>query len=223
MGSEKLTKSLGACAGGPEGQSASIGTQFRMARERLQLSPLDIARRLRLKQEVVHAIEADDFHGHLPAPVFVKGYLRSYAKLVELPEDEIIQAYNAVQAAHIQKTAPVAVVLPDKKTKEPRKKRDWFRPINLTHRSVRWVSYGIASTLLVLVGVGWYSSSYKVTGGGMSASLERNKEDLAVAEQKKPWPFSTPIDGVWKEKPKTGAFNTPQERLSSSQMPRGAF
>lgn len=53
-----------------------------------------VASQLRLPESTLTHLEADEFAA-LPDEVYVKGYLRNYARLLRLPADEIVQAYLA--------------------------------------------------------------------------------------------------------------------------------
>ena len=70
------------------------GDRLRSARERRGLSVRDAAASLRLDPAVITALEADDYAA-LPAPIFVKGYLNAYTRLLGLPADECIAEYTA--------------------------------------------------------------------------------------------------------------------------------
>lgn len=72
------------------------GAQLRAAREAEGLSFDDVVHALRLESSIVAAIERDDLDG-LSAPVFVKGYLRSYARLVDLPEQAVVDAWQPAE------------------------------------------------------------------------------------------------------------------------------
>lgn len=67
----------------------SIGQTLREARESQGLSVEEVATRLRLMQRQVDAIESDDF-ASLGQPVFARGFVRNYAKLLELPHDALL-------------------------------------------------------------------------------------------------------------------------------------
>ncbi|WP_198321539.1 MULTISPECIES: RodZ domain-containing protein [Methylococcus] len=71
------------------------GYRLRAAREARKLGLDKVARELHLSVGTVGALERDDYSG-LPPPTFVRGYLRSYARLLDLPEQEIVDAYNRV-------------------------------------------------------------------------------------------------------------------------------
>ena len=73
---------------------ASIGRRLAAARKERELDVRVVASELHLDTSTIEALEADDMAA-LPAAIFVKGYLRSYARLVGLPEDEIVNAFSA--------------------------------------------------------------------------------------------------------------------------------
>ncbi len=72
--------------------AASIGARLKAARKARVLETGTVARELHLDVAIIEALENDN-RDALPAPIFVKGYLRSYARLVGLPEDELVSAY----------------------------------------------------------------------------------------------------------------------------------
>lgn len=64
-----------------------------------------VAGQLHVKPRIVEALEADDF-AQLPSPVFYRGYLRNYAKLVGEPEEEILREYRRATGGQSQSTTP---------------------------------------------------------------------------------------------------------------------
>lgn len=60
-----------------------VGSQLASARQAKGMSQAEVAKRLRISVHQVAAIDAEDIH-HLPPPVFLRGFLRSYAHLVDL-------------------------------------------------------------------------------------------------------------------------------------------
>jgi cytoskeleton protein RodZ len=53
----------------------------------------DVASRLRLDTDTIEYLE-DEHYERLPAPAFVRGYLRNYASLLRIAADPLIQAFN---------------------------------------------------------------------------------------------------------------------------------
>lgn len=75
--------------GGAAAAPAGPGQRLRDAREAAGLSREEVSTRLRLRLELIRALEDDDY-AHLPPAAFVSGYLRSYARLLDLPADELL-------------------------------------------------------------------------------------------------------------------------------------
>lgn len=71
----------------------SPGVLIRQARERKRLSIEDLALQTKLSRATVDALERDDF-GALLEPVYVRGYYRKCAKILDLSEEVLISAYN---------------------------------------------------------------------------------------------------------------------------------
>lgn len=65
------------------------GRQLSRAREAQQLSITDVADILRFSERQIATLEADDY-GALPGATFVRGFIRSYAKLVRLDAAQLL-------------------------------------------------------------------------------------------------------------------------------------
>lgn len=88
----------------------SPGLQLRQAREAAGLSLADASRQLRLKERVLEAIERDDLAA-LGAPVFARGFVLSYARLLKQPEalvDRIFPREEVVVAVPLQSHSTVS-------------------------------------------------------------------------------------------------------------------
>ena len=68
------------------------GERLQAARIKMGLSLRDVATRMHLSANIVEAIEDNNFE-EITAPIFVKGYLRAYARIVSLDEDDMIDQY----------------------------------------------------------------------------------------------------------------------------------
>ncbi|MDR6990807.1 RodZ domain-containing protein [Luteimonas sp. 3794] len=65
--------------------SPGVGEHLRATRMEAGLTVADVASRLRMQLRVVEALEAENW-AKLGAPVFIRGQLRSYLRLLKLPE-----------------------------------------------------------------------------------------------------------------------------------------
>lgn len=77
--------------GNAEAQPISVGTILREARERLGLSVEDVVHRIKFAPRQIAALEADDF-AQLPEIAFVRGFVRSYARLLQLDPAPLLAA-----------------------------------------------------------------------------------------------------------------------------------
>jgi cytoskeleton protein RodZ len=73
----------------------------------MEVSVREVADALNLPNRVIECLEADDYD-RLPPTVFTRGYLRSYARLLELPADEMLALYPEVEPD--TETVPIAEV-----------------------------------------------------------------------------------------------------------------
>ncbi len=78
----------------PEPQQPSPGQLIREARERARMSLDDMSAHTKLARSTLEALERDD-HRALLEPVYVRGYYRKCAKVLEIDEDRLIAPYNA--------------------------------------------------------------------------------------------------------------------------------
>lgn len=67
------------------------GKRLKSEREARNLSREEVARQLHQDVSIIKALEEDNY-AWLPGQTYVLGYLRSYARLLKLPEDEIVAA-----------------------------------------------------------------------------------------------------------------------------------
>ncbi len=79
----------------------SFGRYLKSARFEKGISLDEIAAELRVPEKTLVLLE-EEIHGDLPDPVFVKGFVRSYAQLVDINVDEAIQRYLASRHRYLQ-------------------------------------------------------------------------------------------------------------------------
>ncbi len=120
----------------------SVGKTLREARLSQGMSIADVASSIKFAPRQVEALEADDF-SHLPELAFVRGFVRSYARLLHLDETSLL---NELPAAH-QKLASFREDLAD----VPMSAAQSTRRIN-----VAWLSGALGLALILGIGV-WLS------------------------------------------------------------------
>lgn len=120
------------------------GAHLRAARERQGLSVEDIARKLCLTSNVVQQIEDNNYKAAL-AVTFIRGYLRSYAKLVDVDPEILITEFNALG---LQDTPPSMST-----------QRIYHRETSIINKATSWIStiVGIGVLLVLVV---WIHSKF---------------------------------------------------------------
>jgi cytoskeleton protein RodZ len=118
---------------------ATAGALLFAAREALGLSIDTVAQQLKLAPRQVRALEEGDY-AHLPGRTFVRGFIRSYARLVRLDPDQVLGALTAgtaerpLEAPALQQTAPTMGELP-----------------TAEHSKAGWMRWAIPLTLAAVV------------------------------------------------------------------------
>jgi cytoskeletal protein RodZ len=117
-------------------KSSGFGEQLRLAREAAGISTADAATSLHLDASVIEALEAEDVDA-IGAPVFVKGHLRGYARLLGLSVEDLTAAYRQL---------------------DPHS--DEWHAVNARTEAIRWANmpqWGLVFLVLIaVVLVAWY-------------------------------------------------------------------
>jgi len=145
------------------GQVAGPGERLRLQRESRNLTVAQAAQELRLSSRIVLALEGDQFEV-LEAPIYVRGHLKNYARLLELPEVEIVRAYDQT--------------LPDEVVFEP-KTRGKEGPV-LNNGTPRWifpVAWLVVLLMLVMGGLWWYAGPHREPVASLESESDREAPD----------------------------------------------
>lgn len=150
-------------------QSPSVGQLLREARERAGMSVEEVVGKIKLASRQIEALEADDFES-LPETAFVRGFVRSYAKLLEIDAQPLLDALPGAKAVQV-KEDPLHVEAPFPTAKTMRR-----QSVNLL----------IAAFLVVLAIAGfalWQSSTPEPVAQVQSA---QDAADEALVEMSLP-------------------------------------
>lgn len=77
--------------------SYSFGQRLSSARRALNLTQEQVAAELRLKVDLIKALEEEDY-SRLPTHMYIAGYLRNYTRLLKIPAEPLLSALNKVNA-----------------------------------------------------------------------------------------------------------------------------
>lgn len=131
-------------------KQSGLGEQLKAAREAMNFSEKEAASRLHLNSRLIALMEAEDFENG-PPPTFMRGYLRSYARLVNLNEREVNAAIAHLDSHLVQE--PATITPPPINT----------RPLQSSRRYVRPMTYGVVLALAGLVTIWWNGHSHEST------------------------------------------------------------
>ncbi len=98
----------------------------------------EAARRLKLNRAILERLERDDY-SDLPAALYIRGYLAAYARLLEIPEQEVLEDFRRTQGESVSPALTAA--------------RSLGPQARSTDRGMRWFSYFLA---MAVVGIAIY-------------------------------------------------------------------
>ena len=89
----------------------TVGQYLRELREQRKMSVEEVSRATRVPMASVERIETDRFD-ELPGEVFVRGFLKSYARALGVPADEVLARYTA--SRRVAWVTPLPISAPSK-------------------------------------------------------------------------------------------------------------
>lgn len=122
-------------------EKVTPGSQLTQAREKKGYSQDYVAGKLHLRVKVIQQLESDDYQ-QMPEPVFVKGYLRAYAKLLGLSPDLVLTAFNELYVNNEGKRERT-LLWQSKRTS------------HTSERFLRWTTALLILSLIVAIGFWW--------------------------------------------------------------------
>lgn len=196
----------------------SLGQILRAEREKRGWTIPDVAARTRIQAQYFEAIEGDDT-GSLPGGFFYRSFVRQYARLLELPEEE----YEGVLERHLldeqMSIASQPTSLPERPLNVPR------MPTGVTdagEETRRWLLRlgGLAVVILVCSLIYSLSMNWKTWFGGlMPASSPEPPVAQAPPPQRKAEPAPEPVapktEEPKMEEPKPEAAKLPAEAATT--------
>lgn len=151
------------------------GAELALIRSQKGYTTEYVAGKLHLRIHLIELLEADEYD-KMPEPVFIKGYLRAYAKLLEVSPEPLIEQFNLYHGA--ERRLERALWQSKKRSYKTHK----------AENTVRWVTISIALLVLIAV-VAWWSKTKD------EAPLSTEVAELQV-KKKAPESAAQPSDGL---------------------------
>ncbi len=127
-------------------QTKTVGELLKMEREKRRISRTQLAQEIRVKEGFIHALEENRFED-LPAAVFVKGYIKAYARILNFDPEPML----ALLRRDFKESAK-GQLIPHEFLKPVLKSGSWS--------SVRFTLLGGVGVFLILftyIAIRWYS------------------------------------------------------------------
>ena len=122
-------------------QDSGPGGKLQAARLQLGMSIGDVAERMHLSNTILEALEDNNFD-EITAPIFVKGYLRAYARILSIDEEAIISEYIQVYS---DEDPPITTT------------SNTASEISASDTRVKWMTYLVILVLIALIATWWWS------------------------------------------------------------------
>lgn len=118
------------------------GDLLQAARIELGITVEEIARQMNLNASILKSIEEDEYK-EMQSPIFIRGYLRTYARLVSLDENEIIGMFGAFYQIDEPSLAAIGNTAPE---------------ISSSDFRVKWMTYIVIAGTIALIAVWWINN-----------------------------------------------------------------
>ncbi len=157
------------------------GIQLSSIRQQKGYSIEYVASKLHLRARIIELIENGEFN-LLPEPVFVKGYLRAYSKLLGVSPDPFLAVFNT---QYIFEKKPERALWQSK------------RESHKAEHIIRWFTVVFALGVMVAVGVWWQKNRdsqpvYSARKTATDLSLNQSTTELKLTDLSKMQSLLTP-------------------------------
>ncbi|MES9858763.1 MAG: RodZ domain-containing protein [Sedimenticola sp.] len=162
-------------------ETAGPGSRLKVAREAQGLDLGRVAAQLHLGEDILSALEADDY-SKLPGAVFIQGYMRNYARMMGMPVEPLLDAFQ--RANHFEK--PQTILNISKVRHE----------VHSNHAVVRSITWAIILGLLALLAVWWQGYLQWPTTGESDATSPVDEQPAALTEESEHDPEMPVLMGI---------------------------
>jgi cytoskeleton protein RodZ len=165
----------------------ALGQRFRAAREARGLALSDVAEKIRIRTVYLAAIEEDNWSA-IGAPVYTRGFLRTYARFLGLDPEEAVAAFNLTQPA-----PPVSASSPGRDSEED------AAPAGPRSSLLIWVAAMVAVFLIAFVvynELTMHRGETTVAAGSATEAPSVSPSPLASAAPEAPKPAPESLAGT---------------------------
>jgi cytoskeletal protein RodZ len=140
-----------------------LGDEFRAAREARHLSLSDVSEQIHIRSVYLQCIESEDWSS-IAAPVYVRGFVRTYARFLGLDAESAVERVNALMG---EAAAKPAEPVPVKAAKPVR-----VREPGAKGSPSPWLWLALGAAVAVLGYVGYQFVAYQASGGSSGVAAD---------------------------------------------------
>ena len=169
----------------------AIGDTLREAREKMGLSMEDVEESTKIRRKYIQALEDNKFE-IIPGDVYVRGFLRSYARFLNVDGEKLVQEYNEMNDYQMENNDPpqeTVVSIPKKTGKR-------------NGKYLAAVAVVVLAGFIYVLGSSNAGLQNKLSDGGESPKSTENRPYDGAAPEDKGLP--TPEDNTSNEVQVTG-------------------
>lgn len=153
-------------------KTLSAGQTLRQAREQQNLTVVQVAQQLNLSKSLIDDLELDQVDAKLSS-TFVRGYLRSYAKLLKIPAQQVLDAYSS-NSKGLHQIPSLTRSFSKRTAKEA------------TENRFIWVTYFVIFVFVVLLVVGFWQSRFGSSASETALPMAQTDETMLASEEAQP-------------------------------------
>lgn len=165
-----------------------LGSILRDAREMKGLTLAEVQEQIRINSQYLNALEEGNYH-LLPTQVHLRGFLRNYARFLELDPDPLLEKCDVAYAAQSERTREAGSENGSEPVLAPREDQPFFEPVNMdldgsSGGAESTVRIAIIVALLITIGLAASRFLPMVTGDGDSRdNLPQMIENLMAPDE----------------------------------------
>lgn len=163
-----------------------LGSLLREAREAKGLTLAEAQKATRINSDYLEALE-DGRYSELPTQVHVRGYLRNYAKYLELDSKPLLDRYELSKDSYSAQPEPIALEGASDKPIPPREDQVFYDPVNMEISRAGKRDSGSILRLIIIVALlaslALVANRFipMLTGGGDRTDILTNSIEEAVS------------------------------------------
>jgi cytoskeleton protein RodZ len=200
---------------------SNFGDRLRREREKRKTSLDDVATATKISKRHLSELEEERFKD-LPGGIFNKGFVRAYAKFLELDEEEMVRAFVASEAAAMGETTPPVAMETQKLMASMAVAKEQQESVRRYDPAARLMTFAVATVLVLGVGAFAYRYYEEQKHTGTAKAAESTPESAPAMKVEAPKPQAPAENATTSTEPADAASQAPSAAAASGSQPEAA-